>query len=74
MEKPNTTGLSEQEIVDKWVIDDNGKKRRLTEVWTRVMGYHRPKSYYNVGKAQEARDREYFKEEATMNSIFCAKN
>ncbi len=35
-----------------------GKK---TSVWTRVMGYHRPVSSFNLGKRGEHADRKYFK-------------
>ena len=34
--------------------------RQKCEVWTRVMGYHRPTSQFNVGKKQEASERKYF--------------
>ena len=27
------------------------------EIWTRVMGYHRPVSSWNIGKKQEFKDR-----------------
>ena len=35
------------------------------EVWTRVMGYFRPISAFNVGKRGEAAERRYFREPAT---------
>lgn len=35
------------------------------EVWTRVMGYHRPVSAWNQGKQQEHADRCFFSEPAT---------
>jgi ribonucleoside-triphosphate reductase len=34
-----------------------------TEIWTRVMGYHRPVSSFNKGKQGEFRERIFFKEE-----------
>lgn len=37
-------------------------ERTRCEVWTRVMGYHRPTSAFNRGKRAEHRDRRYFKE------------
>lgn len=37
-------------------------ERQRTEVWTRVMGYHRPVSAFNPGKQQEHRDRLHFQE------------
>jgi|UPI0003A345C0 hypothetical protein len=36
--------------------------RTRCEVWTRVMGYHRPTSQFNKGKQQEHRDRLVFRE------------
>ena len=42
------------------LIDDSERQR--CEVWTRCMGYHRPVSYFNIGKKQEFADRKYFKE------------
>ena len=37
-------------------------KRQRCEVWTRVMGYHRPVSEFNPGKQSEHRDRVHFVE------------
>ena len=38
------------------------EERQKCEVWTRVMGYHRPISGFNVGKKQEHLERKNFKE------------
>ncbi len=38
------------------------EERQPCEVWTRVMGYHRPVSQFNTGKKQEHNDRKTFKE------------
>lgn len=38
----------------------DGTKQQICEVWSRVMGYYRPQSEYNVGKRQEHTDRELF--------------
>ena len=32
------------------------------EVWTRVMGYHRPVQSFNIGKKGEFEERKYFVE------------
>ena len=40
----------------------DGTKHQVCEVWSRVMGYYRPMSEYNVGKRQEHADRELFVE------------
>lgn len=38
------------------------ERRQPCEVWTRVMGYHRPVSGWNMGKQMEFRERVCFKE------------
>lgn len=40
----------------------NNKDRQKCEVWTRVMGYHRPVSEFNKGKKSEHKQRLHFKE------------
>jgi hypothetical protein len=37
-------------------------ERTRCEVWTRVMGYHRPVSAFNAGKRSEHRERCQFQE------------
>ncbi|MBI5923985.1 anaerobic ribonucleoside-triphosphate reductase [Aquabacterium sp.] len=37
-------------------------ERQRCEIWTRVMGYHRPVSSFNTGKKGEFAERIYFKE------------
>ncbi len=37
-------------------------ERQPCEVWTRVMGYHRPVSSFNIGKKGEHKDRLFFQE------------
>lgn len=38
------------------------EERTRCEVWTRVMGYHRPVSAFNLGKRSEHQDRCYYSE------------
>lgn len=38
------------------------EERQPCEVWTRVMGYHRPVSSFNTGKQGEHRERRFFAE------------
>lgn len=38
------------------------ERRQRCEVWTRVMGYHRPVSQFNLGKRAEHRERLHFAE------------
>ncbi|MBB3809213.1 anaerobic ribonucleoside-triphosphate reductase [Pseudochelatococcus contaminans] len=49
-DRPNTVALPDDQ-------------RQRCEVWTRVMGYHRPVSSFNRGKKGEFHERVYFKEE-----------
>ncbi len=41
-------------------------ERQPCEVWTRVMGYHRPVASFNVGKKGEHAERRLFREPALM--------
>lgn len=38
------------------------KDRQRCEVWTRVMGYHRPVDSFNIGKRGEHGERRFFRE------------
>lgn len=42
------------------------EQRQRCEVWTRVMGYHRPVSAFNLGKQSEHRERMHFNEQSTQ--------
>ena len=42
-------------------------ERTRVEVYTRVMGYHRPVTWFNLGKQQEHRDRKFFTERKTVD-------
>ena len=41
------------------------EERQPCEVWTRVMGYHRPVASFNTGKQGEHRERRHFREQPT---------
>lgn len=41
----------------------NDDERQRCEVWTRVMGYHRPVASFNIGKKGEFHERKFFEEE-----------
>lgn len=45
----------------------NDAERIRCEVWTRVMGYHRPIDSFNVGKKGEVAERKYFSAEKAKN-------
>jgi len=52
----------------------NDSERQPCEVWTRVMGYHRPVSQFNRGKKQEHAERLHFVEKPSdENSGGCAR-
>jgi anaerobic ribonucleoside-triphosphate reductase len=38
------------------------EERQPCEVWTRVMGYHRPVSSFNIGKKGEFHERLFYEE------------
>lgn len=44
--------------------------RTKCEVWTRVMGYHRPVSHFNTGKKAEHYSRKHFQECRVANLEF----
>jgi anaerobic ribonucleoside-triphosphate reductase len=46
----------------------NDDERQRCEVWTRVMGYHRPVSEFNPGKQSEHCERQHFAEPALANA------
>ena len=47
-------------VIDGIEVADS--ERQPCEVWTRVMGYHRPISSFNIGKKGEVAERVYFEE------------
>jgi anaerobic ribonucleoside-triphosphate reductase len=47
-----------KESTMKITIDN--AERQQCEVWTRVMGYHRPVASFNTGKKSEHRQRRFF--------------
>jgi hypothetical protein len=51
--------MTETKHLDLVLTDD---ERQLCEVWTRVMGYHRPVASFNIGKKGEHHERCFFRE------------
>ena len=47
------------------------EERQRCEVWTRVMGYHRPVASFTTGKQGEHAERRFFQEPAAAGSA-CA--
>lgn len=53
--------LSSQELCHA-TIELADAERQPCEVWTRVMGYHRPVASFNIGKKGEHYERRHFLE------------
>ena len=53
------TRVAETQKATPQVLQDS--ERQVCEVWTRVMGYHRPVHHYNLAKQGEFSDRAYFR-------------
>ena len=49
-----------QDLEDPITLTD--AERQRCEVWTRVMGYHRPVASFNIGKKGEHCERRFFRE------------
>ena len=45
------------------------EERQRCEVWTRVMGYHRPVSSFNTGKKGEFNERRCFEERRCRDEL-----
>jgi hypothetical protein len=52
-------------------LSPDDPERQPCEIWTRVMGYHRPVSSFNTGKQGEFRERRHF-DERRMATPPCA--
>ena len=62
--------MKEQERVnskDDTEITLSDDERQPCEVWTRVMGYHRPTSSFNIGKQGEHLERCFFREPSQVS-------
>ncbi|MDH5358661.1 MAG: anaerobic ribonucleoside-triphosphate reductase [Gammaproteobacteria bacterium] len=51
----------------KMTMELNDNERQRCEIWTRVMGYHRPLTSFNAGKQSEHAERKHFVECHTSN-------
>ncbi len=54
--------LAQSEIMQQQEIVLSDAERQPCEVWTRVMGYHRPVAAFNIGKKGEHHERQFFQE------------
>jgi Anaerobic ribonucleoside-triphosphate reductase len=53
-------------LTDAITLTDDERQR--CEVWTRVMGYHRPVASFNVGKKGEHSERRFFRETPALRT------
>jgi len=51
-----------QALVGCQTITLKDEERQECEIWTRVMGYYRPVSEFNIGKKSEHAERTFFVE------------
>ncbi len=60
----NDISMAQPALCEIVLADD---ERQRCEIWTRVMGYHRPVSSFNIGKKGEFYERRYFDEAKTRS-------
>lgn len=58
MSEPSSTATPR--VDDRLALSDD--ERQPCEIWTRVMGYHRPVASFNRGKKGEFNERKHFSE------------
>lgn len=61
-EKELIDGVDKVQPSDYENVSLKDSERQPCEVWTRVMGYHRPKESFNKGKKAEFNERKNFTE------------
>lgn len=71
--KNNRINEDDVESVDSSLVVTlkDGTKHQIVESFSRVMGYIRPLSEYNVGKRQEHADRTLFVEPTELDTCGC---
>ena len=74
---PGFTGATSQEILmtprtPLSAQDLPTHARQRCEVWTRVMGYHRPVASFNIGKQGEFQERRHFAERPAQQAAAAA--
>ena len=61
-----STVLSQSVKANNVCVTLSDEERQPCEIWTRVMGYHRPVSSFNTGKKGEFHERKYFSEREAL--------
>ena len=64
--------FKKEENMNSIKLDD--AERQPCEIWTRVMGYFRPVSAFNIGKKSEYAERVCFKESVAMKTANAEKD
>lgn len=62
-------GVKDFDIMEGKITFDNGDEKTITEIYSRCMGYFRPREDYNIGKRQEHLDRKMFTESKAFEAI-----
>ena len=55
-----------QALVCNQTVTLKDEERQECEIWTRVMGYYRPVSEFNIGKKSEHYERVFFNEDKVV--------
>ena len=58
-----------QALVGETTITVTDEERQRCEIWTRVMGYYRPVSEFNIGKKSEHAERRFFSEGNAVGAL-----
>ena len=53
--------MTQTQVVENTILLCD-EERQPCEIWTRVMGYHRPVASFNIGKKGEHHERRFFEE------------
>ncbi|MEK6593020.1 MAG: anaerobic ribonucleoside-triphosphate reductase [Pseudomonadota bacterium] len=53
--------MTQTQLIENTVFLSD-EERQPCEIWTRVMGYHRPVASFNIGKKGEHHERRFFEE------------
>jgi anaerobic ribonucleoside-triphosphate reductase len=60
MSRFSTTAQATEPTAADGQVQLTDDERQPCEVWTRVMGYHRPVASFNIGKQGEHNERRFF--------------
>jgi anaerobic ribonucleoside-triphosphate reductase len=60
--------MTDAKFLDETIALTDSERQRC-EVWTRVMGYHRPVASFNIGKRGEHAERCFFREERARAAL-----